>query len=289
MVFLGNWNNPIPLSRTWILLEIYCTLTTGSKFEIAMTSSKQDFFIADVTTDYEAASIIKDDTGSSLRDIETGLYGVDKKLTTFVPVIKDLKRAVEGLVSTVDISNSYATLEDDRADILDIVDQTVGETTFNAIIVGGVHDWVINTMRKVMGKETNSLEKLRLKSALANLCIGRGRYSEAEQLLLDTLLERKKRLGEDHPHVHQTLMDLAMVYDVEGKFDDAEGVYKGYVTSLTSSLGKLHPQTVKARHTLADIQLAQGKFEDSIVLFKSIVEAWKKRFGADHPSTLKVK
>ena len=36
MVF-APWNDPIPLTRGWCLFELYCTVTTRSRFEVAMS------------------------------------------------------------------------------------------------------------------------------------------------------------------------------------------------------------------------------------------------------------
>jgi len=38
MVF-APWDDPIPLTRAWCLWELYCTVQTSSRFDIAMTTS----------------------------------------------------------------------------------------------------------------------------------------------------------------------------------------------------------------------------------------------------------
>jgi hypothetical protein len=38
VLVLAPWNDPIPLKRAWCLFEIYQTVSTGSKFEIAMSN-----------------------------------------------------------------------------------------------------------------------------------------------------------------------------------------------------------------------------------------------------------
>ena len=37
VMVLSPWNNPIPFTRAWCLWEIYCAVSTGSKFEVAIT------------------------------------------------------------------------------------------------------------------------------------------------------------------------------------------------------------------------------------------------------------
>ncbi len=37
VMVLSPWNNPIPFTRAWCLWEIYCAVSTESKFEVAIT------------------------------------------------------------------------------------------------------------------------------------------------------------------------------------------------------------------------------------------------------------
>jgi hypothetical protein len=54
MVF-APWDDPIPLKRAWCLWELYCTVTTGSTFNIAMTVRSRRKFIKDILTNPTAA------------------------------------------------------------------------------------------------------------------------------------------------------------------------------------------------------------------------------------------
>ena len=42
--FISPWNDPISLTRAWCLFELYCTATTDSKFEVAMSRQHQTLF-----------------------------------------------------------------------------------------------------------------------------------------------------------------------------------------------------------------------------------------------------
>ena len=41
VIILAPWNNPIPLQRGWCLFEVYCTIITGSRFEVAQAMSER--------------------------------------------------------------------------------------------------------------------------------------------------------------------------------------------------------------------------------------------------------
>ena len=48
VMVLYPWNDPIPLTRGWCLFEVYSTIVTGSKFEVAMTESSKASFLMDI-------------------------------------------------------------------------------------------------------------------------------------------------------------------------------------------------------------------------------------------------
>ena len=44
VVVFAPWNDPIPLTRGWCLFELYCTIVTRSRFEVAMSCRYIDSF-----------------------------------------------------------------------------------------------------------------------------------------------------------------------------------------------------------------------------------------------------
>ena len=53
VMVLSPWHDPIPLTRAWCLFEIYCTVKTGSRFEVAMSASEREAFLTAMESDYE--------------------------------------------------------------------------------------------------------------------------------------------------------------------------------------------------------------------------------------------
>jgi hypothetical protein len=47
VMVLAPWQDPIPLTRGWCLFEIYSTIVTESRFEVAMTKSSKEAFLRD--------------------------------------------------------------------------------------------------------------------------------------------------------------------------------------------------------------------------------------------------
>ena len=72
-------------------------------------------------------------------------------------------------------------------------------------------------------------EAARLFNEAASHLIVRGRYRQAEILLLKALTIRRQVLRTDHPDIARTLNDLGVLYHNRGSYPDAEPCYKGIV------------------------------------------------------------
>lgn len=53
----------------------------------------------------------------------------------------------------------------------------------------------------------------------------------------------KKALGPDHPDVAQSLNNLALLYDAQGKYSEAVLLFQRAVQIAEKSLGSNHPNT----------------------------------------------
>jgi Tetratricopeptide repeat len=61
----------------------------------------------------------------------------------------------------------------------------------------------------------------------------------------------KKRLGEEHPDVAQSLNNLALLYNSQGRYSQAEPLLIQALYILEQRLGVNHPNTVSCRESLA--------------------------------------
>jgi tetratricopeptide (TPR) repeat protein len=57
VMVLTPWSNPIPFTRSWCLFELYCTIVTESKFEVAMSESEEESFVRDMIDDENESSV----------------------------------------------------------------------------------------------------------------------------------------------------------------------------------------------------------------------------------------
>ena len=56
LMILAPWENPTPLTRAWCLYEIYCTVETNSKFEVAMSDKEETDFSNVLCSDFDAVN-----------------------------------------------------------------------------------------------------------------------------------------------------------------------------------------------------------------------------------------
>jgi len=51
VMVLAPWQDPVPLTRGWCLFELYCTILTKSKFEVAMSQNNRAQFLDELSSE----------------------------------------------------------------------------------------------------------------------------------------------------------------------------------------------------------------------------------------------
>ena len=157
---MSPWNDPIPLTRGWCLFELYCTATTDSKFEIAMSNEHRRFFF--------------DDMKSS----------VDKEISR--------------MLATINVVKSECFKEEDRGRFFDVVEKPVGFNGINSMVSEKLRDWVIRITLRQTSIVRDPKEELDLKFVLANLYDNQGKYDLAEPIYVEYWEKIKYLLGDNH-------------------------------------------------------------------------------------------
>jgi tetratricopeptide (TPR) repeat protein len=149
VMILAPWNDPITFTRAWCLFEIYSTLATKSRFEIALSPIQQDEFLKAIFSD-------------------------------------GAEDTVKYILSTVDTKRSDSFLPKDKEQIFEAVQKTVGFGTVNGLIFERFRDWMLTTAQQFMpiGEEDkNSLLSIRRNVQVAVLMKTFGNLTESKQLL----------------------------------------------------------------------------------------------------------
>jgi tetratricopeptide (TPR) repeat protein len=108
VMVLAPWNNPIPFTRAWCLFEVYSTVVTTSKFEVAMSESERKGFIKSIC--YDTSLFYK-------------------------------------MLADIDVSKSQSWLPDDLARIKEVAEAEVGLDKLNLIVKGKMREWVEATLK----------------------------------------------------------------------------------------------------------------------------------------------
>ena len=93
----------------------------------------------------------------------------------------------------------------------------------------------------------------------------------------------EKALGPDHPDVAQSLNNLALLYNDQGRYSDAEPLYKRSLAIREKKLGADHPDVARSLNNLAGLYQSQGRYSDAELLYKRSLAIREKVFGPDHP------
>jgi tetratricopeptide (TPR) repeat protein len=112
----------------------------------------------------------------------------------------------------------------------------------------------------------------------------RGRYAEAEPLLLRALHIWEQRLGPEHSSVLDACYSRASLYKHQGKYDQAEALYKQTLRISEQRLGSEHPDMINPLHSLASLYREQGKFSEAEPLFLRVLHIGEQQLGFEHPS-----
>ena len=287
VIVLAPWHDPIPLRRGWCLFELYCTIVTGSKLEVAMSKSNTDTFIKDISR--EPVSMIKK------------------------------------MQATIDVEKSECWKQEDKQRIFDLVRKEVGFVQVNKMIFNRMREWIIESAESARAMDKDNLtllssvatlyrnqgryseaeplyleclkkRKLELGDShpdtlsamnnLANLYDDQGKYAEAEPLYLECLAKREVVLGESHPDTLSSVNNLANIYQIQGKYCEAEPLYLKCLKASREALGETHPDTLSSMNNLANLYGDQGKYSEAEPLYLESLTKRQAVLGDMHPDTL---
>jgi tetratricopeptide (TPR) repeat protein len=123
---------------------------------------------------------------------------------------------------------------------------------------------------------------VRLLSVAGDYLYERGRYKEAEPLLLQMLAVCERVLEPDHPEMAMFLNDVALLYDAQGRYDQAEMLYQRSLGIAENTFGPGHPNMAIGLNNLAALYKNLGKYEQAEALHLRSLAIKEAAFGPDH-------
>ena len=110
----------------------------------------------------------------------------------------------------------------------------------------------------------------------------RGRLAEAEPILNRALELRRKKFGGAHTKVAQTLNNLALVFDEQGKLAESEATHREALR-IRRGLGPKDPGVSNSLSNLGITLRHSGKYDEAATVLREALALRREANGNDHP------
>ncbi|MDZ8024748.1 MAG: tetratricopeptide repeat protein [Nostoc sp. DedQUE11] len=110
-----------------------------------------------------------------------------------------------------------------------------------------------------------------------------GLYNQAIPWCEKFLEVTKKRLGEEHLDVAQSLNDLASLYYSQGRYSEAESLYIQALAFMRRLLGEEYPLVATSLNNLAELYRSQGRYSEAEPLHQKALTLRQRLWGEEHP------
>ena len=118
---------------------------------------------------------------------------------------------------------------------------------------------------------------------LARVYERQGKYSEAERVLRECLALREQDLGREHPEYAASLHLLGRVLEKQGKFPEAEQFLRQALAIRERALGWEHPDHGASLHLLSRVLASQEKNSEAEALLRQSLAILEQALGKEHP------
>ncbi|MEQ9006644.1 MAG: tetratricopeptide repeat protein, partial [Ekhidna sp.] len=132
------------------------------------------------------------------------------------------------------------------------------------------------------GALTTDASGLSFQDDLGGLYTSIGRYSDAAELLNESLKEKTDQFGNTSRHLNQTLVLNARLNLIKGDYTAAEQQARRANTISTSIFGETSSKVVPSILQLADVYTMIGDYDKAETLLKNAIKIQKDKFGPEH-------
>ncbi len=94
---------------------------------------------------------------------------------------------------------------------------------------------------------------------------------------------REKALGLEHPDVAQSLNNLAVLYEAQGKYAAAEPLYKRSLAIRGKALGPEHPDVAQSLENYAALLRKTGRGEEAEEM-EARAQAIRAKYAKENPA-----
>jgi tetratricopeptide (TPR) repeat protein len=247
-LILYPWEDPIPLTRAWCLWEIYCTIATKSKFEIAMCASERENFLSQMQVNICPLS---------------------------------------AMIAHVNVAKSDAYRVEDKERIFSAVEKIEGGFDHvNSVVFQTLRDWVIETMRAAI-LVAGGDERIYLIGSLAIVYRRYGMYDLAEPCARYACECAINKFGKHNPFTLKCQNELVLLLDKRGKRVEAYECAKLCMEARQRHIGPSHPDTLSSMQVLGNILCQLKRYNEAQPLLTQCYENSRVVLGENHQDTLR--
>ena len=237
------------------------------------------------TDDYKQASDILDDALLAARvkyddhDIE---YGRElEKIASLQISIGEYDKATENINGAIEIMVDTKT---DEA-LTYLADALITKAKLSSI--KGLYDEAEEMIYdsddfRARGALTTDVAGLNLAEDLGGLYMNIGRYTDAQELLVESLFDKQNQFGLNSRHLNYPLVQNARLNLIKGDYTEAEQQARKANTITTTIFGDQSTKTVPSMLLLADVYTTIGDYEKAEGLLKKAIEIQTNKFGEEH-------
>jgi tetratricopeptide (TPR) repeat protein len=184
VLVLQPWEKPTSFTRAWCLFEIMTTLDAVATLDVALSQAEQGRFVETLTENFD--DIMKN-------------------------------------ISSIDARKATATMLEDRDAIFGLIESGTGFNALNNSVMTAIRAWLVDAARTALTEVEGtagvaSVEAATLLYSIGMLYKGQGRHEEALEAYGRVLEVQRKALGEEHPDFANTLNNIAVVYNRQGRY-----------------------------------------------------------------------
>jgi eukaryotic-like serine/threonine-protein kinase len=125
-----------------------------------------------------------------------------------------------------------------------------------------------------------------LRQTVAQLYVALGRYDEAGPLQERALETRRKVLGPEHKDTLNSMDDMGVLLQYQGKLTEAESYLRQTLEIRRRLLGRDNLETLDSMDSLGMLLFAQGKLAEAEPLIRETLEKRRRIQGEEHTNTL---
>jgi len=137
---------------------------------------------------------------------------------------------------------------------------------------------------KILDKAEVTLESSNLDQVddRASLFLNVGRYSDAEELLSESLKEKQRQFGEESRHLNQPLVLMSRLHLIKGDYTAAEKEARRANNIAVSIFGDQSTKIVPSLLGLAEVYTTIGDYQKAERLLRNSIKIQRAQFGPDH-------